>query len=75
MRFLQWWGGELAGLVPAVLRRAIGLEDRELLILAQADELRLRRRRGGKLEDLGGLDALPATTPGSSCRCRPSGPS
>lgn len=59
MRFLQWWGGELAGLVPAVLRRAIGLEDRELLILAQADELRLRRRRGGKLEDLGGLDALP----------------
>lgn len=59
-RFAQWWGGELAALLPVALRRAIGLESPELLVLAQADDLRLRRRRGGRLEELGGLDVLPA---------------
>ncbi len=59
-RFTRWWGGELAALVPGGLRRAIGLESPELLILARSDDLRLRRRRGGRLEELGGLDAVPA---------------
>ncbi len=59
-RFVRWWGGELAALVPGALRRAAGLESPEWLILAQADALRLRRRRGDGLVDLGGLDALPA---------------
>ena len=59
LRFARWWGGERAGLMPGALRRAVGLESLELLVLAQADDLRLRRRRVGGLEDLGGLEALP----------------
>lgn len=60
LRFVRWWGGELAALVPAGLRRAVGLDGPELLILARADDLRLRRRRGDKVVELGGPEAMPA---------------
>lgn len=58
-RFLAWWGGELAGLLPAGLR-ARALRGPEVLLLsAQADGLRVHRERTGDLLALIEANAVP----------------
>lgn len=48
-RFFRWWGGELAALLPARVRAHVLRGPEVLLLLAQADGLRVRRERTGDL--------------------------
>lgn len=48
-RFLAWWGGELAGLLPAPLRARVLRGPEVLLLSVESDGLRVRRERTGDL--------------------------
>src|SRR5690348_4602153 len=48
-RFLAWWGGELAALLPARLRAHLRRGPEVLLLGADPDGLRVRRERTGNL--------------------------
>lgn len=48
-RFLAWWGGELAALLPERLRAHVLRGPEVLLLSAEADGLRVRRERTGDL--------------------------
>jgi general secretion pathway protein L len=62
-----WWGGQLAGLVPGVLRRALRGERGEVIFAFDGDTLALARRRGGHEEALGKVD-LSACSPAQARR-------
>lgn len=63
----NWWGGQLAGLVPGVLRRALRGEHGEVIFAFDGDTLALARRRGGHEEALGKVD-LSACSPAQARR-------
>ena len=58
--FLQWWGRELYGLIPASLRRRLVPPQPELWLLADAEDLSLQVWRGGRepeaLDTFGGSE-------------------
>lgn len=63
-RFFAWWGGELRGLLPDRWRRLLAVEDSQVLLEADAGELRVSRALVGEVRELARVsladrDALP----------------
>ena len=61
-RLIRWWLGELAGLVPARVRRLVGAEVDSLVVVCRAEEAVFAITRGGGTHEIGrvSLDAAPA---------------
>lgn len=66
-RFLRWWGGELAGLIPAPLRDRLKPQSRLPLVDVDGDGAIVAVTRPGRAPDAPGATPLP---PGSRCRLR-----
>jgi general secretion pathway protein L len=54
-RFLAWWGGELRACLPQRWRSLLTVEQAQILLLAEADELSVRRSLGGQTTELARL--------------------
>lgn len=52
-KFLSWWGGELAPLLPTRLREALADRSYELWAQFDGDRLRVQRAAAGRVQDLG----------------------
>ncbi|MBE0623371.1 MAG: hypothetical protein IH606_01040 [Burkholderiales bacterium] len=61
-RFFAWWSGELASLLPLALRPGAQFLDQATFVEIEGKRVRLKRYRGGRLQDLDALDLaqLPA---------------
>lgn len=54
--FLDWWFGELSGLVPTALRTALRPAARTIAVAIDEDRISLTRKEGGSDESLGQFD-------------------
>ena len=56
--FFRWWGGELAALVPAVLRRELGRGAGMLVLDVSGGDIAVHRISGGAARELGRVPAM-----------------
>jgi general secretion pathway protein L len=66
-RFLRWWGGELAGLIPVALRDRLRQQDRLPLVDVDEEGAIVAVVRPGRIADISDATVLP---PGARCRLR-----
>lgn len=56
--FFSWWRSELAGMLPNALRSRFERRHDILLLTPESDEVHVRRRDNGHLEDLGRISTV-----------------
>lgn len=69
-RFLRWWGGQLAELLPAGWRGQRGRARVALLVEESAEGVSLQLRRHGRVQALGPIEQAARKLPGSIGRGR-----
>jgi len=67
-RFLRWWGGELAALLPRAMVRASGAQAHTLHVDVAAEAVHVRYRTNGRVRELGRVPRVGAAESVSSAR-------